>query len=96
MARLIRTDGTQETIRPKDESQGFRFEGELYELLGCDLIEIIHLAAGRLMLLDEEGKLRRPRKPMNEKATRLLHEAGGSPFDVVLGDVALLEPGELK
>ena len=79
MAIIIRTDGTEETIQPKDKANGFQFEGELYELLGCELIEIVHLSDGRLLLLDEEGKLPRPRKQVNEKATRLLHEAAGTP-----------------
>jgi len=96
MATLIRADGAETTILPKDPKRGFAFEGELYELLRCEMIEVVHLADGRLMLLDEEGKLRRPRKAANEKATKLLHQAGGSPFDVVLGDVVIAEPGEFR
>jgi len=82
-------------LRTKSTLSG-RFVGfERGRLLGCELIEIVHLADGRLMLLDEEGKLRRPRQPINLRATQLLHEAGGLPFDVVLGDVVIVEPDEL-
>jgi len=42
---------------------------QLYELLSCDMIEIRRLADGRIMVLDEEGKL--TDKPRNERATLL-------------------------
>lgn len=96
MATLIRTDGTEQNIQPSNAAEGFHFEGELYRLLQCDTIQIVQLADGRLMLMDEEAKLRRPQKLVNWKATQLMHEAGGSPFDVVLGDVVIAVSDELK
>jgi hypothetical protein len=86
---------TNTVVPVKTNSRGFQFEGELYKTLQCETIEVVHLADGRLMLLDEEGKHRRPRKPINYRAARLVHEAGGSPFDVVVGDVAILDADEL-
>ena len=31
---------------------------ELYELIGCDLVELIQLDRGIIMVVDEEGKLK--------------------------------------
>lgn len=42
-----------------------------------------------LMVLDEDGKAKD--KPINPRATKLLHLAGGSPDDQVVGDVLICE-----
>ena len=92
MATLIKTDGTETTITPKGKK--FVFKGELYPLLATDMIQVIRLADGRWMLMDEEAKLKNPTMPLNAKATRLLAEAGGMPGDVVLGDVVIVNRKE--
>lgn len=55
MAELIKTNGEVITVSPKGKT--FKLK-ELYELIGCDLIEIVHIANGRLLVVDEEGKLK--------------------------------------
>jgi len=96
MAILLKTDGTRSVVAPKGET--FEFRGELYDLLCTDMIEVVHLADGRLLLCDEEAKLppANLRKPFNDAATVLLHLAGGSPYDYILGDVVICDLKELS
>lgn len=84
MATLIRADGTESEVHPRAGT--FTLQ-ELYEHVGCSLVEHVGLADGRDMWVDEEGKL--DRKPVNEAATVLLHQAGGQLHDVVVGDVLI-------
>ena len=91
MATLIRaTDGSESTVRPKT-TEGFSLQ-EVYDLIGngCDIVETVQLNDGRIMLLDEEGKIRNDTLIVNEKATRLLAEAGGIPGDAVVGNVLIV------
>lgn len=94
MGQLIKADGTERDITPRSGAK-FKFKGELYELLACKTIQHIHLADGRLMLMDEDAKHLAVRKPYNVKATRLLHAAGGARHDRIEGDVVVIERGEL-
>jgi hypothetical protein len=95
MGVLLKSDGTEVSITPNSGGK-FVFEGELYPMLDTDMIEIIHLHDGRIMLLDEEGKLKKPRKPHNPKATTLLHLAGGMDDDFIIGDVVILRKDEMR
>lgn len=98
MAKLIRTDGVEVEVTPKDVEHGFKLE-ELYELIGfgCDIVQVVRLADGKtLMISDEEGKLRVPVVFYNEKATKLLAEAGGIPGDEVAGTVVLCSEKEFQ
>lgn len=95
MATLIHADGTGREVTPKNARAGFTLR-ELYALLDCSTVEVVALADGRTMVLDEDGKYREPRRPVNERATRLLHLAGGMPTDFVTGDVLIVLRGELK
>jgi hypothetical protein len=97
MAKLIRTDGVEVEVTPKDTKRGFTLE-ELYNLIGfgCDIVEVVTLADGKtLMVMDEEGKYRVP-VFWNEKATKLLAKAGGLPGDVVAGVVVLCSEKEFQ
>ncbi len=69
MAILIPADGNL-PLRDVTPKNGRNFHlAELYELLACDYVEVLQLADGRKMVLDEDGKL--ANKPRNERATRL-------------------------
>lgn len=93
MATLIKADGTEQEIHPKEKF--FRFHGELYPLIApqSEMIQAIHLADGRVMFMDEEGKAPWAVE-FNEKATHLLHQAGGLPSDFIVGDVVICTPQE--
>lgn len=66
----------------------------LYRLLDCSVVQMVTLDDGRAMWMDEEAKLRSPMLPVNDRATALLHSAGGVPWDVVVGPVVITAPGE--
>lgn len=58
MAQLIKTDTTITEIEPKNGTD-FNLQ-ELYEAIGCSLIEVVYLPDGRLMIADEEGSYNKP------------------------------------
>ena len=68
---------------------------ELYDLLHIEMVEVIHTDDGRILALDEDGKQRQP-NALNEKATAILHKAGGMPFDYVVGDCLLCTDKEFQ
>lgn len=81
-ALLIHEDGREVPVEiGQDSLQSF------YGLIGCATVQLIHLADGRDMWMDEDGKVMKPLA--NDKATRLLHLAGGAPWDVVTGPVVI-------
>lgn len=51
---LLRADGTAAEIRPKD---GVSYHlKELYEMLGCTMVEVVHTQIpGLILICDEEG-----------------------------------------
>ncbi len=95
MAELIHANGDQSTVQPRIPQRGFSLS-ELYAIIGCKTVQAIALADGRTMWMDEEGKLQGGLLIVNEKATKLLVEAGGIPGDEVVGNVLITEPGEVK
>lgn len=97
MAILINAEtGAETEVFPRDKRKGFQL-AELYELIGnnCDMVELVTLADGRGMWLDEEGKFRRGLFA-NGKATDLLQQAGGIPGDVVMGNVLITSGKEVQ
>jgi len=94
MATLIKPDGTETQVHPANTSHGFTLE-ELYRHIGCGIVEMVRLADGREMWLDEEGKFNSALAP-NERATILLVQAGGIPGDFVVGNVLVTDAGEVK
>jgi hypothetical protein len=93
MATLYKTDGTQIEVKP---SNGTDFQlAELYELLGCSMIEVVRMKRGLIMIVDEEGKL--SRKQANPEATKIAH-GFESIFsnDFIVGTALVCREEELK
>lgn len=97
MATLIRSIGTSEDVTPAN-GVDFRLK-ELQGYVGGH-IEIVYLADGRLMVINEEGKLEE--LPVNAEATRLFlidrmptFEAARSSA-VIVGDVLVCASWELR
>ena len=91
MATLIPVNGPSVEVAPKAKTFSL---AEMYALLDCDLVEAITLADGRRMWLDEEGKF--AGKGINAPATVLLHSAGGSMFDYIVGPVLITKKSEVN
>lgn len=93
MALLIYPDGKLVKVDPEN---GKTFElDELYNLLDCEMIQIIEPPSkkGAILVIDEEGKLKG--KPLNGLATEMwqqhCEEGSGRSFDTVVGTVLLTE-----
>lgn len=83
-AKIIKADGTEED---------FTFEGEFPGLEAMQkavggYIEVIAIGESKVMVLNEEGKLEG--LPENDKATTMTRGIL-SPFDVVVGDVIIMD-----
>lgn len=74
---LVRANGGVEAISVEDAD-------ELRALVG-GYLEMVRTRDGRIMVLDEEGKLKG--KPLNQEATRLY----GANFDYIVGDVVVMD-----
>ena len=81
---IIRVDGTQEEYLPAD-GRHYTLE-ELKKAIGGGYIEIVHTKDDRLMVLDEEGKLKG--FPVNPVATGLYRYGYQDP---IVGDVLVCE-----
>lgn len=84
MAVRINVDGTRIEMHP---THGAAFHlSELHIVVG-GYIEAVHLKDGRVMWVNEEGKLRA--LPVNEAATVIAHASGHDPTDMIVGDVII-------
>jgi hypothetical protein len=79
-AKLYKTDGTILDVVPANGTD-FQLK-ELQEMVG-GYIEIIPVSNGKIMVLDDEGKLKG--KPINDVATMIFMRAGF--YDTIVGDV---------
>ena len=74
-AVLYDTDGTKSNVMPKNGTN-FSLE-ELYELLECELVELIYLnSEDQILIGDEEGRL--CDKPSNPIATVVYRSSWGT------------------
>jgi hypothetical protein len=90
MALLLKAAGGVEEIRP---AHGRTFVlGELQAFVG-GFIEVVRARDGRWLVINEDGK--RLELARNLQATALYHQAGGVPWDVVVGDVLLADRIEM-
>lgn len=96
MAQLLRFDESCDEVFPIDAKSGFSLP-ELYTLIGCEMVEAVYLDDGRIMLIDEEGKLRKGHLVLlNEPATELLRRAGGMPGDYITGNALICTEEEFQ
>lgn len=92
MAWLFKTDGSKEMIEPKNGK--FWELKELYELIGCSLVQWIDLEEGWGMWIDEEGKL--VHMPLiNVQGTREWVKVYGK-TDIIVGNAILTETKYLQ
>lgn len=88
MATLYKENG--EVVKDIQPKNGRRFTlEELYELLHCETVERVFIKGTKvIMIVDEEGKLRR--RPANMKATEVFHSSQRmNSWDWIAGDALL-------
>lgn len=90
MAKLYKDDGTIIEVEPKN-GRHFRLE-ELYEMLECDLVEMVFLRDNKIMLIDEEGKL--TKSTFNKNATAIFNEVQRISYDWIAGHAIVCEQNQ--
>ena len=92
MATLITIDGAESTITPANPTEGFTLT-ELYAAIGADIIEVVYLDDGRLMVIDEEGKLngKQPNRLASEIAESVLQSN-----DYIVGNAVIASTQEVQ
>ena len=86
---VIRVNGTREECLPAD-GRHYTLE-EMQRAIGGGYIEIVHTRDGRLMVMDEEGKLKG--FPINRVATALYRFGDQDP---IVGDVLVCEERSIE
>ena len=92
MARLYKVTGEDIDVFPRKKDKGFTLD-ELYELIECDTVEIVDLSNGKLMVLDEEGKLKGSK--LNFFATAI-YQSNTGVIDNIVGNALVCGKGEVK
>lgn len=85
MATILRANGTEETVEPKN-GRDFKLR-ELQEIVG-GYIEVVYLENGQLLVVHDEGAL--IPLPINAKATAMYQTWN------IHGDVLLCERKQIK
>ena len=89
MNEIIRVDGTREEYLPAN-GRHYTLE-EMQKAIGGGWIEIVHTMDGRLMVIDEEGKLKG--FPVNPVASALYVYGDQDP---IVGDVLVCEDRNIE
>lgn len=90
MAELIKADGTRQEIVPEN---GKTFGLAELQKHVCGYIENVYLPNGKVMVINEEGRLYR--LPLNKTATGI-YRIAYNPFEIIVGDVVICDRGELN
>lgn len=91
MATIYKTSGECIKIAPENGSD---FSLSELQAIVSGYIEIINLFDGRIMVVNDEGKLNG--LAINHVATQIFNEAFPITFDVVVGDVLVCANDEVK
>lgn len=90
MAKIIKTNGEQVEISPKN---GEYFELEEMKAIVNGWVEVVWLPHDKIMVVNEEGKLMG--LPINTEATKIYYDNFGF-NDVVVGDVLLCDTNQVR
>jgi hypothetical protein len=90
MAVVLHSDGSFDRVSPANKATGFSLE-EVYSYVQTDMVQVVMTRDGRIMVIDEEGKLKG--KPVNQTATRLYIYGDSDP---IVGDVVVCNEQEFK
>jgi hypothetical protein len=96
-AYILTTDGEIKVTAPKNGTD-FSLD-ELKAAIGGGYIEIVRIPHNRLMVVDEEGKIKDPPLPLNMRAT-LLYCGGNepdfnNPYHTINGDALVCHESQI-
>lgn len=88
----ITTDGEITEVKPSDE-KNFTLK-EFYKHTNCDIVEFVYLPNDKIMVCDEEGRLRKNPK-INLLATLIVSHLGKN-FMPICGDVLIINENQTE
>lgn len=89
MARLIEPGGSNKEVEPANKTFSLQ---EMYEYVGCEIVEFVYMNNGNVMVIDEEGK--NNAKPLNSEATQIVQH-NLFPGDYIAGNALVCSPNEI-
>jgi hypothetical protein len=92
MAKLYKCDGTVKDVEPKNKKNGFGLQ-ELYNLIGCRLVELVYLPNDEIIIVDEEGLIND--SELNVKITQIARQKSGYQY-TLFGNAILCKSEEFK
>lgn len=94
-AYVIYSDATKvpQQVKPKNGS-AFTLQ-EMYKLIGTDIIEIVSLGDGTILVIDEEGKLRK-NPEVNITASAMYRNRRKIYDDVIVGNAIYCDSNMVK
>ena len=92
MAKLYKCDGTVKDVEPKNKKNGFSLQ-ELYDLIGCRLVELVYLPNDEIIIVDEEGLINN--SELNIKITQIARQKSGYQY-TLFGNAILCKSEEVK
>jgi hypothetical protein len=92
MAKLYKCDGTVKDVEPKNKKDGFGLQ-ELYNLIGCRLVELVYLPNDEIIIVDEEGLVND--SELNFKITQIARQKSGYQY-TLFGNAILCKSEEFK
>jgi hypothetical protein len=92
MAKLYKCDGTVKDVEPKNKKDGFGLQ-ELYNLIGCRLVELVYLPNDEIIIVDEEGLINN--SELNIKITQIARQKSGYQY-TLFGNAVLCKSEEFK
>lgn len=69
---------------------------KMYDIIDCELVEFIYLKDDKILIIDEEGKLKN--SEINKEATKLVKQSSfiGDYLDYIVGIAILIDQKHLK
>lgn len=89
-AIVITSEGEMTEVSPKDKY--FTLE-ELYKHINCDIIECVYLPENKIMIVDEEGMLKK--RQLNLLATLIVSHIRKN-FVIICGDVVIINENQFE
>jgi hypothetical protein len=79
-------------IKPEN-GKNFKLK-ELYDMLDCNMIEVVNLTSCQIMIIDEEGKIND--SPYNDMATYYFRKANPENRDFIVGNALVCSSDDLN
>lgn len=90
----ITTSGEITEVKPGELENIFTLK-EFYKYTNCDIVEFVYLPNEKIMVVDEEGRLRQNPK-INLLASLIVTHLNGGVFSAICGDVLIINNNQTE